>query len=278
MFVPKGSATKIISYISKDFNNTFTKFDPYILARMGKIQYGFLDLNSTNLAKIDFLKALANAKPISMDITLIPGETTVVFLKDISKKNNLSFEKLMSEFQKNAPIKEGYLVPDTYKFLKGDSEESIIKKLLDVAKKRQNNLEIKYFKDTNSTRWNEILIKASIIQKEAGNIQEMPIVSSVIENRLKNNMKLQMDGTLNYGEFSHTKVTAQRIKDDKSKFNTYLNEGLPPMPICNVSKEAILAAIHPKKTEFLYFVKDKNSTGHIFSKSYKEHEKNIFKQ
>ena len=104
----------------------------------------------------------------------------------------------------------------------------------------------------------------------------MPKISSVIYNRLKKDMPLQMDGTLNYGEYSHTKVTPKRIKEDKSPFNTYLNRGLPPYPVSSVSIEAIKSAIHPAKTDFLFFVKNKNGT-HSFSKTYKEHLKNIKK-
>ena len=101
-----------------------------------------------------------------------------------------------------------------------------------------------------------------------------PIVSSVIYNRLKKRMKLQMDGTLNYGRFSHVKVTPSRIREDKSEYNTYKIKGLPPYPVSSVSKDAIFAAIFPKKTEYLYFVKSKKSK-HTFSRTYKEHIKRI---
>ena len=118
------------------------------------------------------------------------------------------------------------------------------------------------------------IIIASIIQKEAANKDEMPIVSSVIYNRLKKDMKLQMDGSLNYGQYSHVKVTPQRIREDTSSYNTYLNKGLPPQPVCSVSKDAIIAAIFPKTTDYLYFVKNKNGT-HTFSQNYEKHLENI---
>jgi len=102
----------------------------------------------------------------------------------------------------------------------------------------------------------------------------MPIVASVIYNRLKIDMPLQMDGTLNYGEYSHIKVTPKRIKNDKSRFNTYLNKGLPPYPICSVSIDAINASLNPQKTDYLYFMKNKQGV-HDFTNSYREHLKNI---
>ena len=112
---------------------------------------------------------------------------------------------------------------------------------------------------------------ASVVQKEAANEDEMPLVASVIQNRLKKGMKLQMDGTLNYGLYSHETVTAERIRSDKSKFNTYLNEGLPPSPVCTVGIAAIRAAIRPAQSEFLYFVLDKKTGKHKFSATYEEH-------
>jgi UPF0755 protein len=115
-----------------------------------------------------------------------------------------------------------------------------------------------------------------VIQKEAANNEEMPIVASVINNRLKKEMALQMDGTLNYGKYSHIKVTPKRIREDKSSFNTYRNKGLPSSPVCSVSLEAINAVLHPQETNYLYFMKNKSGV-HDFTHSYKEHLRNIQK-
>ena len=103
----------------------------------------------------------------------------------------------------------------------------------------------------------------------------MPIVSSVIHNRLRRGMKLQMDGTLNYGKYSHIEVTAKRIKEDNTSYNTYKNRGLPKNPVSAVSLDAIKAAIFPVKSKYLYFVKDNKTGLHKFSKSYKQHINNI---
>lgn len=149
---------------------------------------------------------------------------------------------------------------------------------MSVSKKFHENLSRELLGDFNQTKWHEILIKASVIQKEAANNAEMPLISSVIDNRLAKNMKLQMDGTLNYGEFSHTKITPERILNDKSGFNTYIIDGLPKNAVCVVSKNAITAAIKPEKTEFLYFMRNKKTGLHDFSKNYGEHLKNVSKQ
>ncbi len=101
-------------------------------------------------------------------------------------------------------------------------------------------------------------------------------MSSVIYNRLRKRMALQMDGTLNYGKYSHIKITPERIHGDKSRFNTYKYKGLPPYPVCAVSFDAIRAAMKPAKTDYLYFMKNSRGT-HDFSTSFTQHRKNIKK-
>lgn len=277
IFIPKGSATKIISELSKQ-NLKTTPFDPKILSYIGIPQSGYLNLGDKNLTKIDLFYKLTTAKPQMISITLIPGETTVIFLEELAKKNKFDFIKLETEFNKTAPFYEGFLIPETYSMAKGLNESETIKNLVDKSNSIHKNLSNKFFGEYNQTKWIEILTKASVIQKEAADVSEMEIVSSVIDNRLKLNMKLQMDGTLNYGRYSHMKITPDRIKNDTSKFNTYLYEGLPQSPVCTVSKEAIIAAIKPAKTDFLYFMRDKTTKKHIFTKTYKDHTNEINRQ
>ena len=98
-------------------------------------------------------------------------------------------------------------------------------------------------------------------------------------------MKLQMDGTLNYGLYSHSKVTPERIRNDNSGYNTYKIEGLPKEAVCNVSRNAIDAVINPAKTDYLYFMRDKNTCKadgsacrHIFTTNAAEHNKAVDSQ
>lgn len=271
--VPKGSATKIISHFSSTSPN-FTPLDPHILARLGTVNSGYLDIGEDNLTKIDFLYKLTTAKPAIMDITLIPGETTVIFLKTLAKNKELDFITLEKEYNATTPFYEGFLIPETYHMARGLKEKEIIQNLVEKSNQIHKNLK-DGFNENNETKWIEIISKASVIQKEAANIEEMPIVSSVIDNRIQKGMKLQMDGTLNYGEYSHIKVTPDRIKNDTSEFNTYIHEGLPQSPVCTVSVEAIKAALNPAKTEYIYFMRDKKTGVHVFTKSLKEHNEQI---
>lgn len=274
IFIPKGSITQIISYL-KEKKYEMSTIDKYILFFLGHPQSGWIDMNAQKLNRIEFLYKLTIAKAALETITLIPGETSVVFLDQISKKLGLNKEILLSEFQNQAPYLEGVFLPETYEIPKGISESLLIKNLLAISEKSNQTTSKKIFGQYNPKKWHQYIIIASIIQKEAANESEMPIVASVIYNRLKKGMKLQMDGTLNYGIYSHEKVTPQRIRQDKTFYNTYKFEGLPKEAVCNVSLAAIRAAIFPAKTDYLYFVRDKNTGVHIFTSNLNDHNKAI---
>ncbi|WP_169764003.1 endolytic transglycosylase MltG [Campylobacter mucosalis] len=277
VFIPKGSVGEIISYLV-DKNFKISVLDKYLLHFMGKPQSGWINMGKTTLTRGEFLERLTKAKAAMTDITLIPGETTIVFLNEVAKKLNLNPVKLNDEYAKIAPLPDGFLVPNTYKIPLGISERHLIYYLINSSKKAQQDLSVKIFGEYNEKKWFKILSIAAVIQKEAANNDEMPIVSSVIYNRLKKGMRLQMDGTLNYGIYSHDVITPERIRTDMSEFNTYLNDGVPPTPVCSVSISAIKAAIAPANTEFLYFVLDKKIKKHRFSKTISEHNQNINSQ
>lgn len=224
--------------------------------------------------RYEYLYRLTTAKAATKQITLIPGETTVVFLHQISEKYHLDYQKLIDAYKKYASLPEGNFIPNTYSIPNQISEEEIILFLLKASDVTMKEWAKELTGEYDKEKWLQIVTKASVIQKEAANEADMPLVSSVIDNRLKEGMRLQMDGTLNYGEFSHQKVTAQRIRTDMTPYNTYKNRGLPKFPVCNVSKNALLAALHPKQTDYLYFVRGKDGN-HIYSSYFSTHHKNI---
>ena len=273
LYIEKGSINKIIAQLQTK-NEQIIKLDAYLLRLIGSPQSGWININSPQSTKADFLYKLTHAKAPLQNVTLIPGETTYVFLRQLGASLNLSVRKLEYEFTKQAPFKEGAFVPDTYSIPLGISEKALIKLLLKVSILKMKDISIKIFGTYNQTKWLHYLSIASIIQKESANIEEMPIVSSVIYNRIKKGMKLQMDGTLNYGKYSHVKVTPYRIRHDKSIYNTYINKGVPALPVCNVSLESIKAAIFPHKTNYLYFMKNSNNE-HDFTRNYSTHILNI---
>ncbi len=245
---------------------------------IGYPQSGWINIGETNISRGRFLQRLTRAKAAMTDITLIPGETTVIFLNDIARKLGLDAKKLNDEYEKISPLPDGFIVPNTYKVPLGISERHLAYYLVNISRKSQIAISEKIFGDYNERKWFKILATAAVIQKEAANKAEMPIVASVIYNRLEKNMRLQMDGTLNYGIYSHEAVTPERIRTDMSEFNTYLTSGVPPTPVCSVSIDAIKAAINPAKTDYLYFVRDKKSGKHRFSRTLLEHNTNINSQ
>jgi UPF0755 protein len=273
LYVPKGSINQIITHLERKKYDV-CKLDSLLLRIMGSPQSGWIDLGTTRNTKADFLYKLTTAKAALQKVTLIPGETTYIFFNQLAKNLNLNRDLLTQEFLAQSPWKEGILVPNTYKFPVGITEHEIIRLLLQVSQKEMRALSIKIFGTYNEKRWKHYVVIASIIQKEAASIKEMPLISSVIYNRVKRGMKLQMDGTLNYGKYSHLKVTPSRIRKDNSQYNTYIHKGIPSVPICNVSKEALRAAVFPAKTKYLYFMKSKGGT-HDFSCNYSTHLKNI---
>jgi len=273
LYIPAGSINKIITQLQSK-NYDVCKIDSLLLRLLGSPQSGWINMQTNVNTKADFLYKLTISKAALQNVTLIPGETTYVFLNQLAKNLHLNRTKLQNEFDKYAPVKEGALAPNTYKLPIGITEKELMKVLLNTSHKQMKALSIKFFGTYNEKKWFQYITIASIIQKESANTAEMPLVSSVIYNRINKGMKLQMDGTLNYGKYSHQKVTPYRIKHDTSNYNTYRHSGLPNIPVCNVSVDAIRAAIFPKKTNYLYFMKSKKGT-HDFTCNYSTHLRNI---
>ena len=275
IYIPKGSINGIISHLQQN-KYQVSKLDSIILRFLGSPQSGWIYIGEKKLTRGDFLYKLTTAKAAMKDITLIPGETSYIFLNDMAEIFALDRVKLQYFYERYSSYPEGNFVPNTYKLPLGSSEEMIIKILLGNSQKKMIQFSKKIFGTYNEKKWLKYLIVASIVQKEAASVQEMPLVASVIYNRLKKGMKLQMDGALNYGKYSHVKITAKRLKEDTTHYNTYLFKGLPPYPVCNVSFDAIKAAIFPAKSSYLYFVKIDDSK-HIFTSNYRMHQRYIRK-
>ena len=274
VYIPKGSTKSMYKYLNKKGYN-LNILDYYLIKYYGYPQAGWLNLKEENLSRKEFFYKITHLKAFGIRFTIIPGETTLITIQNLAKRYNLSVTKLHTFYKKFAPYPEGVILANTYTFYKGINEEKLMKTLIKNSLLKHKKLSLKYLKRYDKKEWfTKYVTIASIITKEAGNKNEYKKISAVIQNRLKKGMKLQMDGTLNYGLNSHKRVTSKLIKDDNSSFNTYKIKGLPPYPVCIVDEIAIKSAIFPDKNDYLYFVKkDKNS--HYFSKTYKEHLKNI---
>jgi len=251
--------------------------DKYLMVAIGKPQHGWVYLGRKKLHRLDFLIRLTSAQSSFHKVTLLPGETTVIFLRQLAKQLDLNETKLMQHYQALSTFKEAGILAESYHVPSTLKEKGVIRYLLKYSTNVYKKLSIAQSDRWDKAGWNRMLTVASIIQKEAASKKEMPLVASVIYNRLQKNMRLQMDGTLNYGEYSHIKVTPKRIKGDTSTYNTYKHRGLPDYPVCAVSIDAIKAAINPAQTKYLYFMRNSKGT-HDFTENYQDHLKNIRKK
>jgi UPF0755 protein len=254
--------------------NHFYDTDRYILSYLGYPQHGWLKMPSGEMSRYEILHHITTAKATGENIMLIPGETTKMFLYEVAQQYRYNYKDLYSYYLSKSPLEEGFLVPETYQVPLNVSYKYLVDLLVSFAKSEHRKDMIK-LKIRNFKEWKRTLIVASIIEKESGTEEEMPLVASVIYNRLEKGMKLQMDGTLNYGFNSHKRVTPEMIRTDTTRYNTYRYKGLPPAPVCNPSHSAIEAALFPEETKYLYFMRIKGTNQHQFTDSYREHLRNI---
>ncbi|MEA2986114.1 MAG: hypothetical protein QOD94_2368 [Alphaproteobacteria bacterium] len=174
--------------------------------------------------------------------------------------------------------REGTLLPDTYHFPRGFSRERVIA-LMQQAQQRVLKDAWDYRQPDLPLRSPEqLVILASIIEKETGRPDERTRVASVFVNRLKQRMKLQSDPTIIYGLVGGKGTLGRPIMrseiEQPTPYNTYVIDGLPPAPIANPGRASLEAAAKPARTKELYFVADGNG-GHVFSENYEQHQKNV---
>ena len=225
----------------------------------------------------------------------IPEGYTVNDIIDTLVKNGLSSKQELQSAMQNDTFNydflpddlgnqtnrlEGYLFPDTYEFYLSDSADTIINKMLGNFENKLNSTSdgkslTQICKEKNLDV-SDMVIIASITQKESVNADDMYNVSSVIHNRLNNAAEypyLNMDTTVVYA-VGHKNLTKADLKSD-SPYNTYTSKGLPPGPICNPGMDALKAAASPNQTDYYYFVADDAGTKHLYAKTLAEHNKNI---
>ena len=217
--------------------------------------------------------------------TIVEGK---VFQHTLTIPEGLTSEQIVARLLQNdtlaGPIKEipreGTLLPETYKFTRGTSRESIIQRmqqssqriLQDVWQHRAPNLPLKTPQ--------ELLTLASIVEKETGKPDERTRVAAVFINRLKQKMRLQSDPTIIYGLTGGKGSLGRPIMkseiEQPTPYNTYVIEGLPPGPIANPGIASLEAAANPARTKEIYFVAD-GTGGHVFADNYEQHQKNVAK-
>ena len=257
--------------------------------QLNKVKAGTYSLTGVKTLQ-DLLDMINSGKEAQFSVKFIEGKTFKEWRKNLENAPHLkqtlqgkTDNEIMALLDIPAVAKavyewnnmEGWLYPDTYNYTPNSTDLELLKR---SATRLQKALD---------KAWNErdenllladpyqMLILASIVEKETGIAAERPQVASVFINRLKANMKLQTDPTVIYGMGeSYTGNIRKKDLETITPYNTYMIEGLPPTPIAMVSESALQAVAHPAKTDFYYFVAD-GSGGHKFTRNLNEHNKAV---
>jgi peptidoglycan lytic transglycosylase G len=165
---------------------------------------------------------------------------------------------------------EGFLFPKQYEFGEGADAEQVVDRLLEQYRMETEDLDFAAAeKRLNLTEY-ELVTTASLIEKESANSEERPIIASIIYNRIRRSMPLQVDATILYVlDESKKRLSLDDLEVD-SPYNTYTNTGLPPGPIASPSRESIEAALKPAQTDYLYYVLEADGEKHFFTDDYDE--------
>ena len=197
----------------------------------------------------------------------IPEGVTAVEIGELLKKNLPAFD--LASFMKAVRDKEGYLFPDTYFFLPDETAEGAVKTLsLNFERKI---LSIQKERESFGKQLSDVVIVASLLEKEASKTEDRKIIAGILWKRLAIDMPLQVDAALLYINGGRVPTGADTKID--SPYNTYLYRGLPPTPIANPGLDAITVAVTPVKTEYFYYLSDDDGVIH-YAKTFEEHQEN----
>ena len=254
-------------------NKFFFKFLIYSSLSQKILKAGEYEFYNNNIFQI--ITKIRVGDVYQRRITIPEGLTSNEIIDIIKKTEGIVLNKEGSK----QIVEEGVLFPSTYFYVYGTNSNIIINNM----KKRMKSTLIEAWQGRDKDldlNYNDVLILASIIEKETSLNYEKSRVAQVLLNRLRLNMRLQSDPTVIYGIENELGIKKKELtRNDlqhESSFNTYLIYGLPEGPICNPGKESITAVTNPSKGDLLFFVAD-GEGGHNFSSSYEEHIENVKK-
>lgn len=285
-YVPLNKGTKTFYIPSSDLDEVVKtlKTNGYEVTWIDKIMLkirktpdkGWYSVEPEKHGRFTFFQHLYKHKTNAlMDIVVYAGETKEELTTRLANDMKLDQEKLLSLYKEYTRFKESDILAKRYTVARKADEVATMQYLFLDSRRQLHTFIDEYFTYMpEQIELKVVHIIASIIQKESNSKSEMPLISSVIYNRLEKDMKLQMDGTLNYGPYARTVVTPERIKNDTSEYNTYKYKGLPPHPLSSVTVDALQAAMKPSPSDYLFFML-KPDGSHNFAATYDEHLENI---
>ncbi|WP_374076776.1 endolytic transglycosylase MltG [Bdellovibrio bacteriovorus] len=242
----------------------------------------------TNMTPKEVLETITSGKSVARSFTVSEG-LSIYEIADLYQKQGFGtsveflalardpqfVRSLLGESQESL---EGYLFPETYMLTKYTDTRTLISNMV----KRFLYVYSEVLPLAAIQGWNrhQVVTLASIIEKETGAPEERPLISSVFHNRLLKKMRLQTDPTVIYGKAEKTgRIEINITRADlttPTRYNTYVIFGLPPGPIANPGREALLAALKPENSQYLFFVSQNDGT-HVFSEDYQGHERAVKK-
>lgn len=288
IFIDKGSSLKNIANVLHENgiikNKTFFVLKTKKLNKETDFKYGNFELNNfmDYYEIVDILQNSSNNQA-KVKFLIKEGQTQKEIAKNLEDASLVSYDEFINacnnetydfDFLKNLPDREfkleGYLYPDTYYFDKNYDAKQIVTKILTRFDEVFNESLKQKAKSLNLSV-DDVITIASIIEKEVKIEKERNIVAAVIYNRLKNNIKLQMDSTVLYA----IKQNKDRVLNEDTKvvspYNTYVNYGLPIGPISNPGLFCIEAVLNPADVDYIYYVVKDDLTGeHFFTNNYDE--------
>lgn len=250
-----------------------------------QIKAGYYVLNPS-MSTPSVLSVLVRGKTASKSFTIPEGYSLQQITKALVAKGFIeeeTFKELLTEakfnypFLRNSPSGprrlEGYLFPETYNIRLDSTERDIINVMLAGMDRQLKALDFEKRAGALNLNIHQALTIASMIEREARKDEERQIISSVIHNRLKIGMRLQIDATVEYALGGHREKIYYKDLEVDSPYNTYKYNGLPPGPIASPGKQSLLAAVTPANTKYIYYVA-KPDGSHAFATTYEEHNAN----
>jgi len=274
VMIPKSIGTGEIATLLKRegvINQTFLfELQAFISRQRGPLKAGeFLFKARTSIDSA--IDTLIQGKPILHSITFPEGLTSEQIVQRIRDNEILTGDI-------GEPPREGTLLPDTYKFERGETRQQVINRMQRAQRDTLNQIWARRSPELPIKTPQELVILASIVEKETGRADERSRVAGVFINRLAKRMKLQSDPTIVYGLVGGKGTLGRGILrteiEKATPYNTYAIEGLPPGPIANPGKAALEAVANPSRTKELYFVAD-GTGGHVFAETLDQHQKNV---
>ena len=243
------------------------------LERQGQLKAGDFTIPAGS-SMADILKELTEGDPIRYAVTIPEGWTTWEAVQRINGDSNL-----VGEVTPLPP--EGSLLPGSYDYLPGDTRQSVVDKMQAAMRAELAKVWAARNPDLPIQTPEELLVLASIVEKETGLPTERPQVAAVFVNRLREGMRLQSDPTIIYGITKGQAPLGRGLRrseiEAETPFNTYQIDGLPPTPIANPGADSLRAVANPDAHDYLYFVAKGPvpSDGHVFAETYAEHQTNV---